>query len=320
MISIIVPIYNSEKWLRRCIDSLLCQTYSDLQILLINDGSKDNSLDICNEYAALDSRIQVISKENSGVSDTRNMGLDKATGEYILFVDSDDYIDPNICEKLLNAITDRDLAICGLRIWKGGKILREPHLPQGSIDLLENVNRYFELRRINLGPYNKLYRSDRIHHRFLSGISLGEDSLFVFEYMRNVHNVEVLSDCMYNVVLDNENSLNKRKFDGKLDLLLSQRKIEAELLFDIYGKDVDLSKLYDQIFLTVHSIMLEMDDLSVDFIKKYTHDRDLAEKMAASVPSRWDYVLFKKLFSRKYDWMILLYFRLKQFILRIRLL
>ena len=90
-ISVIVPIYNTEKYLRRCIDSVLAQTYKDFELLLIDDGSTDSSGAICDEYAALDARVSVFHKENGGVSDTRNYGLDLAQGKYLMFLDADDF-------------------------------------------------------------------------------------------------------------------------------------------------------------------------------------------------------------------------------------
>ena len=96
VISVIVPIYNTEKYLAKCLDSLINQTFQSLEIILIDDGSIDNSGKICDEYALNDDRIKVIHKENGGVSSARNAGLDLATGSYIAFVDPDDYIDPDM--------------------------------------------------------------------------------------------------------------------------------------------------------------------------------------------------------------------------------
>ena len=101
MISIIVPVYNTEKYLRRCIDSVLAQTYQDFELLLIDDGSKDSSGAICDEYAAQDARVRVFHKENGGVSSARNVGLDNARGEWITFVDADDWIESDMLELLL---------------------------------------------------------------------------------------------------------------------------------------------------------------------------------------------------------------------------
>ena len=112
LISIIIPVYNSEKYLQRCIDSIKSQTYNNIEILLIDDGSTDNSLQICNENALKDSRINVIHKKNTGVSDTRNIGIAKSKGKYVSFIDSDDYIEKNYIKKLYNAIIDKYVAIC----------------------------------------------------------------------------------------------------------------------------------------------------------------------------------------------------------------
>ena len=103
-ISIIVPVYNVERYLRKCLDSLINQTYKNIEIICVNDGSTDDSLDILNEYANKDKRITVVNKKNGGISDARNVGISKASGEYMMFVDSDDWIDLETCEKSLEAM------------------------------------------------------------------------------------------------------------------------------------------------------------------------------------------------------------------------
>lgn len=117
LISVIVPVYKVEKYLCRCIDSIIAQTYANLQIILVDDGSPDESGAICDYYAAGDSRIKVIHKENGGLSDARNAGLEAACGSYIGFVDSDDYICPDMYEKLYNAVMacNADMAVCNFR-------------------------------------------------------------------------------------------------------------------------------------------------------------------------------------------------------------
>lgn len=119
-ISVIVPVYNSDKYLHRCIDSILAQTFIDFELLLINDGSKDNSGAICDEYAAKDARVCVFHKENGGVSSARNVGLDNANGEWICWVDSDDYIDSTMLEKLYKSavVNDADISYCNFNmVW-----------------------------------------------------------------------------------------------------------------------------------------------------------------------------------------------------------
>lgn len=116
MISVIVPVYNVEAYLARCLDSILTQTYSNLEIILVDDGTKDSSGVICDEYAAKDSRIRVIHKENGGLSSARNVGIDLAQGEYIAFVDSDDWLEPDAYRQLLELARKYDVKlVCGGR-------------------------------------------------------------------------------------------------------------------------------------------------------------------------------------------------------------
>ncbi len=112
LISVIVPIYNTEKYLKKCIDSIISQTYTNLQIILVNDGSPDNSIEICNEYAKKDARIVIVNKQNGGLSSARNAGLGVATGHYVVFVDSDDYIKEDALDKMMSIMdeTQADIA------------------------------------------------------------------------------------------------------------------------------------------------------------------------------------------------------------------
>ena len=118
-ISVIIPVYNTELYLRRCLESVINQTYTNLQIIIIDDGSTDNSLKICTEYAQNDNRLIVYSQNNSGVSAARNKGLDMATGDYIAFVDSDDFIENDMFAKLLNTMVNNeaDIIVCGIKFY-----------------------------------------------------------------------------------------------------------------------------------------------------------------------------------------------------------
>lgn len=152
-ISIIVPIYNVEKYLPKCIESILNQSFEDFELILINDGSKDNCSKICKEYAKKDSRIIIINKENTGVSDSRNKGIEIAKGEYIGFVDSDDYINPYMYEELINSCINNnsDISIIGFTgIDKTGKELFT-YIPNENSYKLSEI-----LKAAN--PVNKLYK------------------------------------------------------------------------------------------------------------------------------------------------------------------
>ena len=134
MISVIIPVYNVEEYLDDCLTSVLAQTYSNLEILLINDGSTDNSGVICDKYAQTDSRIKVFHKENGGVSSARNIGLENATGQYIAFVDPDDWIEPNMYETIITQFekSDVDAVFCGYWENFSDEVKRNPviHMPE----------------------------------------------------------------------------------------------------------------------------------------------------------------------------------------------
>ena len=121
MISIIIPVYNTSKYLHRCLDSILNQTFCDFELILINDGSTDNSLEILREYEAKDSRIVVIDKPNEGVSSARNQGIEIAQGEYIMFCDSDDYVAENWCVILIDGIQHHPNSLCICDFYKVNK-------------------------------------------------------------------------------------------------------------------------------------------------------------------------------------------------------
>ena len=125
-ISVIVPVYNVERYLKRCIESIINQTYKDLEIILVDDGSTDSSGNICDEYKKIDKRISVIHKKNGGLSDARNEGLKVVTGTYIAFVDSDDFLDLDMYEYMQKNIEkeNADIVICGTKIdYDNGKII-----------------------------------------------------------------------------------------------------------------------------------------------------------------------------------------------------
>lgn len=157
MISVIVPVYKVEPYLNRCVASIVQQTFRDLEIILVDDGSPDQCGNLCEEWAQRDNRIQVIHQKNAGLSAARNAGLDRATGEYLAFLDSDDYIEPDMLEHLLNAITDAraELSVCNFVYEFESKEMRESvweKLPK---------NYQFQERQILSGPeYLHLMRND----------------------------------------------------------------------------------------------------------------------------------------------------------------
>jgi glycosyltransferase involved in cell wall biosynthesis len=193
MISIIVPIYNTEKYIERCINSIRNQTYSNIEIILVNDGSTDRSLEICNEMAARDKRIVVLSQVNSGVSVARNNGLSFAHGEYIAFVDSDDYIKENMYKELIELMERKevDLICCGCFHVNETNILVSPQNKEEIfVDKDEGIYKILD-RNGEYDGYiiNKIFKKkiiDKWNITFNPLITISEDTLFCIEYLIHV--------------------------------------------------------------------------------------------------------------------------------------
>lgn len=197
MISIIVPVYRAEEYLENCIESLLSQTYSDLEIILVDDGSPDASGRICDAYAAKDSRIRVIHQENRGSAAARNAGLDAASGEYVGFVDADDAVDSHMYEELLRAIYGFDLAICGTCVIRNGK--RQANQDFATNRALDEDGLWHVIfGYLNNAVWNKLYRADLIRDsRFPVGICHNEDLLFHLSYLPRAHTGIIIARELY---------------------------------------------------------------------------------------------------------------------------
>lgn len=157
-ISVIVPVYNAEKYLEKCVESIINQTYKNLEIILIDDGSTDNSLAVCKKMEKKDTRIRVVVQENSGVAVTRNRGIQEATGEYIGFVDSDDYIDEDMYESLYRTIeeTKTEYAICGIYHVYTNRTEEPKERLKKVISREEAVFMMLESRHISVNPVNRL--------------------------------------------------------------------------------------------------------------------------------------------------------------------
>lgn len=200
-ISVIIPIYNSENFLQNCVESILKQTYEDFELILVNDGSLDNSLEICNIFASQDSRIQVLDKPNGGVSSARNMGINHAKGEFIAFVDSDDVVCSNYLKLLLNNIKNSDISMGAVRLLDVG-IDTELSVLNNNYTLnsfKENCENTFKGHYIN-SPCNKLFKKAIIKEnalQFRTDMKMGEDAVFVLSYLGKCTKISCFSEVIY---------------------------------------------------------------------------------------------------------------------------
>jgi len=217
-VSVIIPVYNSEASLRRCLDSVCLQTYKNIEIICINDGSLDDSGRILDEFACSDNRLKIIHQSNSGAASARNVGLDIVSGEYIVMVDADDYIHQSMIEKMLNiaAETKCDLVLSGM-LHIGGKKKNTVSLTN-LCEGLQKVNPRSFFMDFAPGPVAKMYRTDVIQQfniRFPYGIAMGEDAVFVARYMYHSEKLFVIKEPLYIHDSSDETSATSRFASGK---------------------------------------------------------------------------------------------------------
>lgn len=249
-ISIIVPVYNVETYIRRCIDSLQAQTFTEIEILLIDDGSKDSSGSICDEYASKDGRIKAIHKANGGVSSARNAGLDNAIGRYIMFCDPDDYVEPTWCEKLFDAIESSGgfFACCGYTSVKlSGEIKQINYIQDADLASAEKLIKLYSAELLQ-SVWSKIFARTVIKQnsiRFDETINKAEDAIFVLQYLRiKAGDISSVPEALYNYVFNVPSSLTKKVIPEYWNL---NCRLFAEIRKTMKAYDVPFSE-YSEIY------------------------------------------------------------------------
>ena len=236
-ISIIVPIYNCEKYIESCIESIVQQSYPNIELILVNDGSKDETGEICQMYADKDSRIQYLEQKNRGVSAARNHGIEMATGEFLMFVDADDVIMKDACERLASRIEDdTDMILCGFRrmFYRNDHLVSQHDvLPEcKDLNTPQMFGKYFgRLYETTLltSACAKMYRSSEVKKLspvFCEDMSLGEDALFNLKFLRQCGRIAVENQALY-VYNHRSNVGSLTKEAGEYRLQTSERMLEA---------------------------------------------------------------------------------------------
>jgi len=227
LISVIVPVYNVEQYLERCINSILKQTYSNLEIILVDDGATDSSGDMCDVFAKKDERVKVIHKSNGGLSDARNEGMKIATGEYVAFIDSDDYVDTHYIEKLYKMCVNNqaDIAVCGLCRTSEDNLV-------GSLS--EDVVRYTNKqameqmlyqKKFNMTACAKLYKKFLLEDILFPTGKLYEDVNTTYKFVNKAENVVYTDDKLYFYYI-NPNSITQTDFNlRKMDYVVHMQEV-----------------------------------------------------------------------------------------------
>ena len=214
--SVIIPVYNAERTLRRCLDSLVGQQFSDYELLLINDGSTDDSDAICREYANTYPCVRYFAKENGGVSSARNLGLEQAKGEYILFVDSDDYVSENYFASLSDALENAavDLLMFGYRNFGGASTEWDTgeFYENAEVGVAKRVSSAMQ-QYLFSSLWSKAFKRqiiERNNIRFSNDLAIGEDQAFIFTYAMHIRSIGSIENHLYNVDVSDGNSLSRK--------------------------------------------------------------------------------------------------------------
>lgn len=246
-ISIIVPCYNVSSFIERLIESVLSQTYKDWELILVDDGSKDNTVEICNQFCNNDNRIRLLRQKNSGASSARNLGLKKATGEYVCFIDADDWVEPTYLANMISAsISETDLVVGGMRE-RNDRYVKDwaTHMKSFSRVSFKDALTCKEFGQLLLGPVAKLFKREIISSfqlAFPENVRVGEDRIFVYNYLKHCKQVIFNGNVDYNYErrLD---SLSKDRMPFKIafndycaaEKLLADTKAEYQIPDDCIG-------------------------------------------------------------------------------------
>ena len=228
LISIIIPVYNSENTLKRCFDSLIEQSYSNLEFIVINDGSVDQSNKICHDYAKMDKRFKIIVQDNQGVSTARNNGLKQSSGKYICFVDSDDDISKFFIEKLYKKMisSKSDMVVCNMNVITS----KREYSKQFSVNLNESFDKITFYKHINeFGGYlwNKIFKKELLYDLEMDKTIFNcEDELFVVNYVERCNSISCIVESLYNYYVNESSSSSWQKWnDRKATIIDAKEKI-----------------------------------------------------------------------------------------------
>lgn len=281
LVSVIIPVYNVEEFLVKCIDSVRAQTYKRLEVILVDDGSTDRSSVLCDCFSVIDQRIQVIHKENGGLSSARNAGLDMASGEYIYFLDSDDYIEPQLIEKTVETIEQTDSDWCGFRAVKEdveGRMLYQLTFQEGIYRVKNEEERVkfllstFLNYKIGWEAWIHVYKRSIIEKNNLRFVNerlvYAEDLLFSFCYLLNINSAVVLPENFYHYVERKDSLMGKNKSRNVLPMIHRLAKEAFETVCK--SENTFIKENFHLIYLSLIEwhIRAYITELGIDWVKE----------------------------------------------------
>lgn len=331
-VSIVIPVFNSEKFVARCIESILAQTYADWQLVLVNDGSQDASLKICKEYASKDNRILVIDQKNQGVGTARNVGMKLATGEYIQFIDSDDYITEFMIERMVAPFLNNSeisMSMCSYYecFSKSRNLISVQNEDKACNG--EDLAKYMLLagtKAIFNPPWNKMFSKKILSDNnleFPKQMSLGEDFIFNIEYIKKSSSIYVVCEPLYFYMNENSDSLTKRKRPD----LWENEKIMFRSYYSFFSDKDEYSKYKDnafehlvysaRIYLSYIFLTEKTGTMRMQAIKNLAKDTEFIDALEKAECKAMVNKILVSLFKKRMYAVLYLFFGFKNYIYKV---
>lgn len=302
-VSIIIPIYNSEKYLNKCLDSVVKQSYKNIEVLLINDGSKDNSESICLDFQKNDNRVKYFYKQNSGVSDTRNFGIKESTGEKIFFLDSDDYLDVDLIEKLIkNEIEGRLVSSLMNQVFAGHNKVKEY-----SKNSFEKEEYIIKMLNGSVGGFSCGYLLDsKIVKKILYDNSTNylEDMMFMIKYLKLSSDNEIyfINNSYYNYLYNENSTTNSKDYRNKIENVFNSLNKIDKITEYKYSDSINLKKVR-----MLENLMRNIE--SINSIKTIREKYIIEKYKRNNIRYRiFSYIYIKKMYRTLY-----FYFKVRNF-------
>ena len=282
-ISVIVPVYNVEQYLERCVDSIINQTYTNLEIILVNDGSTDNSGKLCDELAKKDERIRVIHKENGGLSDARNRGIEESESDLVGFIDSDDYIDRDMYEILLKNLnnTDADLSMCALYdVYNNTPEAQVTNKETWELSSEQAIKMVMEAKILSVTAVNKLYRKSLFSDLKFEVGKIAEDAFIMIKLLDKCEKIVATNEKKYYYV-HRENSITTQKFSTKFLNVIEAYEQNSNIILEKYPKlkDVAQTRMNWAYFYVLDRLLLddnyndkELENKLISYLKNHRKD------------------------------------------------
>ena len=276
LVSVIIPIYNVEKYLRKCLDTIVNQTFVNIEIILVNDGSIDGSKNICEEYKIKDNRIKLINKNNGGLSDARNVGISNAKGDYLIFIDSDDFVELDMIEILYKSVVENnaDIAVCGFDYYMNDLFYKKIN-QKNKIQIFNREQSILRMLDINdvfgWTAWNKIYKKDLFFNLKYPKGKLYEDMATTYKLILNSSKVIFLPEIKYHYRIRANSIMTKKSLDNKEN---DRREIAERMYNDLKVEFKENKKVLKEVdvflitqYMEIINTMVLTDMYNIEIIK-----------------------------------------------------